>query len=464
MENNCIILSAGFGKRMKTKKPKVLCEVAFKPMVKWVLDSALKSGIKQQNITFVVGYKKEEVMQCIGSEYNFVEQTELLGTGDAVRRCIDRLNENIAGNTLILCGDAPFIDNKVILNALEKHRENGYMATVITSILDEPFGYGRIVKENGILKEIVEEKDADTYQKQISEINSGAYWFNTKALIDSIKTLDNDNEQNEIYLTDTIKYLSSKNFDCGTYISPNSNIAMGANTKIDLFRLNDIAKMDIIKNHINNGVDFVSIDGVYISKDTVIMDGALIMPGCILQGKNFIGENCVIGPNTLLKNCTVGDNSKINESQVYDSIINDNVKIGPYCHIRPGSFIDDNVKIGDFVEIKNSTLGSNTSVSHLSYIGDSEFGKNINVGCGVVTVNYDGEEKFQTTVGDNSFIGCNSNLIAPIRLGDNTYVGAGSTITRNVDSGDLVVERADQRIIKGWAKKKLKKYVQKYEK
>jgi len=462
MINNCIILAAGLGKRMNTKKAKVLCEVAFKPMVSWVLDTVLDSGIQPSNIMFVVGHKKEDVINLIGQKYKFIEQTELNGTGDAVKRCIDELKKNITGNTLVLCGDAPFIDKKTILSSLEKHRENDYMSTVITSIVEDATGYGRIIKENGSLKKIVEEQDADIYEKQICEVNSGAYWFNTKALIDLVEMLDTNNAQKELYLTDTIKHLVGRNFDCGTYISMNNRITMGANTKSQLLGLNEIARKDIIEYHINNGVDFITMDNTYISRDTIIREGTLIMPNCILQGYNIIGENCVIGPNALIKDCSIGRDTKINESQVYDSVINDNVKIGPYCHIRPLSVIHNNVKIGDFVEVKNSVLGENTSVSHLSYIGDSQFGKNINVGCGVVTVNYDGETKEKTIVGDNTFIGCNSNLIAPIILGESSYIGAGSTITRNVDSGDLVVERGDQRIIKGWAYKKLKGYIGKH--
>ncbi|MGL5972700.1 MAG: bifunctional UDP-N-acetylglucosamine diphosphorylase/glucosamine-1-phosphate N-acetyltransferase GlmU, partial [Oscillospiraceae bacterium] len=440
---------------------KALCEVMFTPMIKWVSDACLDSGFEEKNITIVVGYKKEDIMDFMCEKFNYREQKQLLGTGDAVKQCLDILKGSMETETLILCGDAPFIDKETILGSLKQHKDKKNICTVVTANLRSPYGYGRIVKKSGEILKITEEKDATNSEKEITEVNSGVYWFNTKKLISVLSKINNNNAQGEFYLTDTVSILLDENERCGTFLSENENIVLGANTKLDLINLNKIAKTNILNCHLNNGVEFIDFENIYISKDVKIGKGTFLLPGTILKGNTEIGENCVIGPNTLIENSEILNSTNINNSQVYESIIKNNVKIGPYCHIRPNSVINDNVKIGDFVEIKNSTLDEKTSVSHLTYIGDSHFGKNVNVGCGVVTVNYDGENKFKTIVGDNCFIGCNTNLVAPVKLENNSYTAAGSTITENVKEGSLAIERGVQKSIDHWANKKLEKYIKK---
>ena len=461
MNNNCIVLSAGFGSRMKSQKPKVLFELIYKPMINWVVDSCMRSGIQKQNISLVVGYRKEEIMSHMGEGFHYTHQKELLGTAHAVQMCVPFLEKNTDSHTLVLCGDAPLMDARTIKKALEEHKKQNNSATVITADLDNPFGYGRIIKRNGKLQQIIEQKDGSTEELAITEINSGAYWFNTADLLSVIDKIENNNAQKEFYLTDAISILLKNNHNCGTYKTNNSDVVLGANTRTDLYNLNKKVQEKILLNHIENGVEILDMTSTFISPDTVIEPDVSILPGSIIKGKSYIDSGSVIGPYTVIDSCDIGKETIINSSQVYSSKIGNEVKIGPYCHIRPNCEIDSFVKIGDFVEIKNSKIGKKTSVSHLTYIGDSIVGEHVNFGCGVVTVNYDGENKYTTTIGNDCFIGCNTNLVAPVTIGDNGYTGAGSTITKDVPSGGLALERGEQKIIENWAFKKLETFKKK---
>jgi len=457
-KQGCVILAAGEGKRMHAPGSKVLCEVAYKPLVCWVIDAARKSGISDICVVASGDDVKQAASGCV-----IREQNERLGTGHAVM-CASGFIEGRGAHTLILNGDAPFIDSETITAALDAHIKDDRSVTVISAIVADPSGYGRIVRDGGDLSAIVEDADCDEYTKRISEINSGAYWFETESLLSALKSINNDNAQGEYYLTDAVEILLSSGKKAGCFTARNSDIVYGANTTADLLKLNDIARDIIVSRHLGNGVLFLSRDGIVIGPDVVIEPGASILPGTILSGTTKIGAGSVIGPNSVLKDTVIGQGTTINASHCTESSVGDGARIGPFVHLRPGSTIGGKVKIGNFVEVKNSTVGDGTSLAHLTYAGDCEIGRHCNFGCGVVVVNYDGEQKEKVVVKDYAFIGCNTNLIAPVTVGESAYTAAGVTITENVPDGALAIGRARQVNKPGTGKKKLEKYIEKSKK
>lgn len=451
--NNAIILAGGQGKRMKADMPKPMFEVLGEPMLEWVIKACENAGIS--DLCIIKGYMSEIIDKYLDGKYQTALQNECLGTGHAVMQAIPFMKEHSDGNTLVLCGDAPFIDSETIKKSLELHTSEKNSVTVITSVTDNPKGYGRIVRgENGITS-IVEENDATEEQKKITEINSGAYWFNTNDLIDALGKLTQNNSQGEYYLTDTVFILLGKGKRANAYISENPDVVKGANDRKGLLELNTIARMNVIDKHLENGVEFTCTDGIEISPDVKIGIGTKILSGTKLRKNTVIGSNCVID-NCVIENCTVGNGTKLNYVQAFDSKIDDNVKIGPFVQIRPNCHIKSGVKIGDFVEIKNSTIGECTAVAHLTYVGDSDVGKNVNFGCGTVTVNYDGINKNRCEIGDNCFVGCNTNLIAPVKLGKGAYTAAGTTITKDVPDFALAIDRGETVIKDEYSLKKMK--------
>lgn len=458
MENFCaLVLAAGKGKRMKFKTPKVLCKVLEKPMICWVLDALKEAKIKERCV--IVNCDSDDVKNAIKDEnVSFITQKEQKGTADAVKAARGFLKNNEDLDVFISCADSPLLDCKTILDSHELHKKLKADVTIITAKVLNKKGFGRIVRDsNDNIIKIVEEKDATKQEYEIDEVNSGAYWFKTKSLLKILDEIECENLQNEYYLTDAIDVFFKHNKKIIGFVSKNSNVVLGANTGLELLKINEIARKNIIEKFIEKGVEFVSTDGVLIYPDVNIGNNTVILPGCVLKNGTIIGENCTIGPNTLIENSKIGNCCKINNSQVYSSVVNDYTTIGPFCNIRPNSEISHHVKIGDFVEVKNSKIGAGSSVSHLTYVGDSDVGKNVNFGCGVVTINFDGVEKNRCEIGDGAFLGCNTNLVAPIKLGKNSYTGAGSTITKNVPDEALAVERTKQVIVENFSKKKLAK-------
>ena len=452
--NKVIILAGGQGKRMKADMPKPLFKVLGEPMLEWVISACEDSGLS--DICVVKGFKGEMIDEDLDGRYPTVLQADRLGTGHAVMQAVPFLEKDTDGNTLVLCGDAPFIDPDTIKKALEIHESRKNAVTVITAQLDQPKGYGRIIRSENGISGIVEEKDASEEQKSIREVNSGAYWFRTADLIELLGKLDCSNAQKEYYLTDTVSIAISEGKNAGAYTSPNADIIKGANDRKDLLALNTYARMAVIEKHLENGVEFTCLDGITIERDVEIGTGSEILSGTILRKGTVIGENSVIGPNTILENCKIGCNVKLNNVQAYDSAVDDGVKIGPWVHLRPNSHIKSGVKIGDFVEIKNSTIGEKTAVAHLTYVGDSDVGKKVNFGCGTVTVNYDGLVKNRCVIGDNCFIGCNTNLVAPITLGKGVYTAAGTTVIKDIPDYALAIDRGVLKIKEGYSLRKLK--------
>ncbi len=460
MSKNCaVVLAGGQGKRMKSDLPKPMFEVLGEPMLEWVLTACEDSEIN--DICVVTGFNNEVIENYIGSRCATVLQPQRMGTGHAVMMAMDWMKERVGGNVLILNGDAPFIDKDTIKKSLEKHIAEDNAVTVITAELDNPYGYGRIIRSGNGISGIVEEKDTTNDQKAIREINSGAYWFKVESLIYALGQITPNNCQGEYYLTDSVYILVSAGFRADAYISSNPNVVLGANDRKGLLLLNNVARLDIIEKQLENGVEFVCADGVSIGRNVHIGAGTRILQGTIIKGQTAIGENCIIGPNCIIENCAVGNGVKLNSVQAYNSVIEENAKIGPFVHIRPDSHIKAGAKIGDFVEIKNSVVGEKTAVAHLTYIGDSDVGSNVNFGCGVVTVNYNGAKKFRTVIEDNAFIGCNTNLIAPVKVGKGAYTAAGTTVTKDVPDGALAIERAEYVIKEGFGDRKLKNRNQK---
>ncbi len=466
MTNNAIILAGGQGKRMKTDKPKVLCSVLGEPMLEWVIKACESAGLEK--LCIIKGYNAAMIDEYLAGRKSAADistalQAEQLGTGHAVMQAEDFLKADTDGNVLILNGDAPFIDAETINGALEAHINGGCSVTVVTANIADPTGYGRIVRGSSGISAIVEHKDCTAEQLAITEVNSGCYWFRTADLIEVLGELTNDNAQGEYYLTDCIELLMAKGRKAEAFTSHNPSVVLGANDRRALLALNDMARAEIIGRHLDNGVEFTCTDGVSVGTDVTIGQGTVIHAGVILRGSTVIGENCEIGPNCIIEDTEVGSGVSLNNVQAYESVVEDNVKIGPFVQLRPNSHIKRGVKIGDFVEIKNSTIGEYTAVAHLTYVGDSDVGANVNFGCGVVTVNYNGETKARTSIGDNAFIGCNTNLVAPVRIGNGAYTAAGSTITKDVPDNALAIERGRTEIKENYGLRKLKRHKAKYE-
>ncbi len=452
---NCaVILAGGQGKRMKSELPKPMFEVLGEPMLEWVMTACKDAGVNDMCV--VTGYNAPVIEEYLDGRCDTVFQPQRMGTGHAVMMAVDWLKERPDSNVFIVCGDSPFIDSETITAALKQHTEQDNAVTIITAKVDNPKGYGRMLRGKNGVTGIVEEKDATDEQKAIREITSGAYWFKTKQLLEALNEIKPNNSQGEYYLTDSVYILISHGFRADAYIAPNPNVVLGANDRKGLLMLNNAARNAVIDKLLEDGVEFTCTDGVTIGRKVTVGAGTKILQGVILRGNTVIGENCVIGPNCVIEDCTVGNGVTLNSVQAYQSQIDDGAKIGPFVHIRPNSHIMARVKIGDFVEVKNSTVGERTSISHLTYVGDSDVGSNVNFGCGVVTVNYNGDNKFRTVIGDNAFIGCNTNLVAPVKVGKSAYTAAGTTVTKDVPDGALAIDRGELYFKEGFGEKRLK--------
>lgn len=413
-----VVLAAGKGTRMKSNKSKLVHKIYGKELVKRVVETAEKSDIK--DIIAVVGYKKEEVQKVLGDTVKYAYQEEMLGTGHAVLQAEEYL-EGRKGKVVVLNGDVPIIRPETIKKLIEKSIKNKEYATVLTAIYNNPTGYGRIIRDDGgNVKEIVEEKDLSEEQKSNKEINAGIYCFDIDELLKALKGLKPNNAQGELYLTDVVKIMNDKGLKTGAVIVKDNTEILGVNDRMQLELLTKVLKMRINQYHMQNGVTIEDMDNTYIYDDVEI------------------GMDTVIHPNTTIKN---------------DVVIGENCEIGPNAYIREGCRLANTVKIGSFVEIKKAIIGEGAKVPHLSYMGDCEIGGKTNIGCGTITCNYDGFNKSKTIIGEHSFIGSNTNLVAPVTLGENSFVAAGSTITNDVPSDALAIARQRQKNIEGWNKK-----------
>ncbi len=419
MENDmmAIVMAAGKGTRMKSKSSKLVQKIYGKEIVKRAVENAKKAGV--HNIVAVVGYMKEAVMGVLGDSVSYAVQEEMLGTGHAVMQATKYL-EGKKGKVLVLNGDVPILRPETLNKLLNKSIENKEAATLLTAIYDNPTGYGRIVRdEGGNVKGIVEEKDTSDEQKFIKEINAGIYCFDIEALLDALKEIKPNNAQGEYYLTDVIEIMNKKGLKTGAVVVEDNTEILGVNDRVQLELLTKVLQMRINTEFMKKGVTIEDINTTYIYDDVEIGMDTIIHPNTTIKSDVVIGEDCDIGPN---------------------------------AYIREGCRLANKVKIGSFVEIKKAIIGEGTKVPHLSYMGDCEIGEKCNIGCGTITCNYDGLHKSKTIIGNHSFIGSNTNLVAPVTLGDNTFVAAGSTITDDVPAHALAIARGRQVNKEGWNK------------
>ena len=447
-----VILAAGMGTRMKSKMPKVLHKVCGKPLSKWVIDASKAAGADK--VCAVVGHKAETVKEVLGDVCEFALQAEQKGTGHAVMQAIDVI-KNSKGEVVILNGDTPLITAETINKAIEYHKNNGNQATVITAILDDATGYGRIVRDNdGSVLKIVEQKDASEEEKKINEVNSGMYVFDAQSLVYALDKITPNNAQGEYYLTDTLEILLSAGKKIGGYAISDNDEIRGINDRVQLNEAEKIMQKRINEYHMRNGVTMSNPESVYIEDGVEIGNDTEICQNVTIKSGTKIGSDCVIGSGSMLDRAVIHDGVDVLSSVILESEVDEGTHVGPFAYIRPNCHVGKEVKVGDFVELKNSNIDDGTKISHLTYIGDSDVGKRVNFGCGTVTCNYDGKKKYRTTIGDDCFVGCNTNFVSPINVGDGVYIAAGSTITEDIPENSLSIARARQVNKEGWKDKR----------
>jgi bifunctional UDP-N-acetylglucosamine pyrophosphorylase/glucosamine-1-phosphate N-acetyltransferase len=443
-----VILAAGLGKRMKSELPKVLHPLCGFPMIDWIVHTAAEAA--GQTPLLVVGRGADLVKEHLGDQAQFVTQETQLGTGHAVMTARDALKDQ-EGHVLVLAGDTPLLKHETLTRLIEKAEDTGAAAVALTAYMDDPTGYGRIMRDqNGAFQAIVEDKDTSESQRQIREINTSIYCFQSQRLIDALDRLGNDNAQGEYYLTDTLAIILEMGGAVETLCIDDPEQIMGINDRVQLAAAASVMRRRINEMHMRAGVTLIDPAATYIDAGVAIGPDTVIYPGNVLMGATSIGSRCVLYPGNRIADSIIGNDVTIQSSVIIESRVGSHTAIGPAAHLRPASRVGSHVRIGNFVETKKAEIGDGTKVSHLTYVGDAVIGEHTNVGCGVVFVNYDGRKKHLTQVGSHSFIGCNVNLIAPVEIEDNTYVAAGSTITDKVEEGDLAIARARQVNKKGW--------------
>jgi bifunctional UDP-N-acetylglucosamine pyrophosphorylase / glucosamine-1-phosphate N-acetyltransferase len=452
-----IILAAGLGKRMQSDMPKTLHPVAGKPMLFYPIEVVKGLGIEK--VIVIVGHKAKEVIHALNSKPTskliYVRQEPQLGTGHAVLAAEDSL-KSFKGNVLILSGDVPLITRETILGFLTLHAKKKAAISFISTITEDPSGYGRVLRdEDNSVISIVEDKDASQEEKAINEINAGIYCADTAFLFSGLKKIKKGNAQGEYYLPDLIEMAvkNKQKVSCLTHRDPAE--IMGINNRLELSKANKEMRERINNELILSGITFVDDETAYIHQGVKIGLDTTIYPNVFLEGDTNIGKGCSIEEGCKIIDSTVGDGSVLKSHSVIESSeIGRNVSIGPFARLRPDCVIKDNAKIGNFVEVKKSTIGKGTKANHLSYIGDAIIGEDVNIGAGTITCNYDGVKKHQTIIEDGAFIGSDSQLVAPVKIGKNAYIGSGSTITKNVPAGSLALTRPEQRVVEGWVEKK----------
>lgn len=451
MGKYALILAAGEGKRMKSETSKVLHKVCGKEMVNHVIDIMRNAGFEDVNV--IVGRSKEQVMDKTSSRnVSYSVQEEQLGTGHAVLCAKDFLQDK-EGTVAIFTGDAPLVREETVKEMLKSHEEGGYSATLLTSVIENPSGYGRIQRSGNDVEKIIEHKDCSEEELKLKEINAGMYLFDAKELQEALLLLKNDNAQGEYYLTDVIEIMKGKNLKVGAVITEFDE-TRGVNSRAQLAEAEAILRKRINEFHMENGVTLIDPLTTYIGADVVIGNDTIIYPNNTLEGKTILGKGVLLHPNNRIEDSVIEDEVTIASSVILCSKVGKKTTVGPFAYIRPDSVIGEHVKVGDFVEIKKSTIGNGTKISHLTYIGDAEVGEHVNFGCGTVVVNYDGKNKYKTVVEDHAFIGCNTNLVAPVTVHEGAFTAAGSTITENVPKEGLGIARAKQVNKEGWVQKR----------
>lgn len=451
MQRHAIVLAAGKGTRMKSKKYKVLHDVAGKSMIEHVVDNVKQSGVEQ--LVTIVGHGAQNVKETLGDASLYSFQEEQLGTAHAVKMASEHLKDE-QGTTLVVCGDTPLITAATLKSMIEHHENAKAQATVLSATAENPYGYGRILRDSAQrLTKIVEQKDASETERQINEISSGIFAFDNQVLFEKLELVRNENVQKEYYLPDVLSLILDDKGNVEIYHTDDFEEIMGVNDRVMLSEAEKAFKKRTNEQHMRNGVTIVDPATTYIGADVIIGEDTVIEPGVKLAGNTVIGEDTIVGQYTEITNSKIGSNVTIKQSVINEAIVGDHANIGPFAQLRPGADLGEKVKVGNFVEVKKSVVKTGAKLPHLSYIGDAEIGERTNVGCGSITVNYDGINKFKTIIGNDSFIGCNTNLVAPITLGDRSFIAAGSTITDNVPQDSLALARARQTTKEGYLKK-----------
>jgi bifunctional UDP-N-acetylglucosamine pyrophosphorylase/glucosamine-1-phosphate N-acetyltransferase len=454
---SALILAAGKGTRFKSDKIKVLHPLMGKSMLQWVVDSI--QSLKPDRIHIVVGYQKDLVKESLtGRNINYIFQKEQLGTAHAVLAARVALKKGADNDLLIMNGDLPLIRAETLKPLLKHHREKGNSLTFLTTALDNPTGFGRVMLSEDKTFKIIEEKDASLAQRKVREINVGIYLFDTKDLLKDLSQVSNKNKKGEYYLTDMIEIFSRNGRKVGKYKTKNTEEIVGINDRYELARAVDVLRTRKIKSLTARGVTVYDPVSTWIDCDVTIGRDTVIYPSVIIEGESIFGRHCTLYPYVHVINTKVGKGVKLlSSSMIERSVIQDDAQVGPFTHLRPNSIIRQGAKVGNFVEMKNTVFGRQSKAGHLSYLGDAEIQDKVNIGAGTITCNYDGKRKSKTKIESGAFIGSGTELIAPVKIGKKAYVGAGSTITKDVSSEALAVSRSRQEEKPGWAKRKRKK-------
>ncbi|HSE83992.1 MAG TPA: bifunctional UDP-N-acetylglucosamine diphosphorylase/glucosamine-1-phosphate N-acetyltransferase GlmU [Thermodesulfobacteriota bacterium] len=453
MAYSFVVLAAGKGKRMKSEHPKVLHPILGRPMLNFVLDAVKK--ISPERVVVVVGFGKEEVKEKIQPDHiEYVLQSEQLGTGHAVM-CTEETLRGFRGTVVIVNGDFPLIRPETLSSFINSHDESGATVTLLTTTLDSPQGYGRVVRDKrGNILKVVEEKDAAPGEKGINEINAGLYCVESDFLWRALGRINRENEQREYYLPDIVNIAFQNREKVNGFTVSDSEEVLGVNNRVELANVERILRRRRNEELMLSGVTVVDPEVTYVSPQVSIGADTVIYPNTFIYGDTKIGNKCSIGPSVWIQDSTIGDDVVIKfSSYITESEIGDNVTVGPFAHLRLQVKVSSEAKIGNFVEIKKSNIGRGSKVPHLSYVGDAEVGEKVNIGAGTITCNYDGFEKHKTVIEDGVFIGSDTMLVAPIKIGSGATTGAGSTITKDVPEGALAIGRARQVVINEWKRK-----------
>lgn len=452
-----VVLAAGLGKRMNSSLPKVLHKIYDAPMLQYVLKTLTE--LNPQRIVVVVGKHFKEIRESVKGDGSicFAHQKEAMGTGDALLKARQAI-KGFKGTVLIINGDTPLVLRETLKKFLHLHKQKKSVISVLSFLAEEPSSYGRVIRdESGKAASIVEDRDATDLQKNIKEVNSGIYALESEAF-HILKEIKLNESKGEYYLTDVISIANDKGIKVDAFCIGSEDELMGVNTLGELEKVRQLMKDRIIKRWMNRGVNFMDTNSVFISPDVRIGKGTYIYPNVYLEGNTRVGRGCTIYPNVRIQNSIIGDGAIIQDSTLIESsVVKNRASVGPFARIRPGSQIGKDARIGNFVEVKKSVIGSGTKAGHLTYLGDSKIGSNVNIGAGTITCNYDGYKKYITIIEDNVFVGSDSQFVAPVKVGKGAYIGAGSTITEDVPSMALALSRIEQSNIKDWViRKKLK--------
>lgn len=452
MGRSAVVLAAGLGTRMKSQRHKVLHEVCGKPMLVHILDTLETLSLDQ--LIVVTGQQHEAVEAMVANRAQIARQTEQLGTGHAVQAALPHLHANI-DSVVVLYGDAPLVSVEAVLQLFEAQQEQAAAAVVLTADVPNPDGLGRVIEgPDGSVLQIVEERDATSEQRLIHRINTGIYAFNRADLESALARVLPTNAQGEFYLTDTVAILRELGRPVYGVPAADPDEVLSVNDRVQLAAVERVMQRRICEHWMRAGVTMIDPGRVVIGADVELGRDTVVYPGAVLEGRTVVGTDCVIGPNARIVDSTIEAGARVESSVVLSSQIGPGTTVGPFAYVRPESRIGAGVKIGDFVEVKKSVIGDRSKVSHLAYVGDADIGSDVNVGCGAITVNYDGQAKHRTVVGDGSFVGSNVNLIAPVEIGAGAYLCAGSTITDNVPDDGFAIARGRQvtkpNYVKAW--------------